>query len=75
MGGLDERVEAGKTRRFINWSAHPREAWRNHPVLRPTRADIFPGFRLGVGAFLVIFSAHTAYQYMQAGDAHGDNKH
>jgi len=74
MGGLDERVEAAKSRRYIDWSAHPREAWRDHPVLRPTRADIFPGFRLGVGAFLVLFSAHTAWQYMQAGDS-GSKKH
>ena len=49
------------------------EAWRSHPMLRPTLRAAVPGFGLGAAAFVAYCVAEKAYDMARGGkkDAHG----
>jgi hypothetical protein len=49
------------------------EAWRGHPLLRPTLKAALPGFGLGAAAFVVYCIGEKALDLARGGkkDAHG----
>ena len=49
------------------------EAWRSHPMLRPTLRAAVPGFGLGLSAFVAYCVAEKVYETASGGkkDAHG----
>ena len=49
------------------------DTWRRHPLLRTTLSSAVPGFRLGLGAFLVYVACEKAFEAASGGkkDAHG----
>ena len=49
------------------------EAWRSHPLLRPTLRSVLPGFGLGAAAFVAYCVGEKALELARGGkkDAHG----
>ena len=56
------------------------EAWRSHPLLKPTLRHALPGFTLGLGAFAVYYVGSKAMELAGGkkeahGHGHGAAKH
>ena len=47
------------------------DAWRNHPMLKPTGAQLLPGFRLGAAAAAVYLDAEYLMNKASGKSAHG----